>query len=169
VFLEDLDLYASERGGAASTTLGELLSQMDGLESNDGVIVVATTNDLAAIEPALRERPSRFDAVIEIGLPETAARREILVKQWQRQRPGAELVDHTARATLGMSGAQVREAAILAIHNAIVRDSVDDAGLAHVEMLDIERGISQILGKPRRTAIGFRPGRRQAARCEPVV
>ena len=80
VFLEDLDMFASERGGCTDVTLGELLTQMDGLESNDGVIVVATTNDLAAIEPALAERPSRFDVVLEVGLPAHAARRRILAQ-----------------------------------------------------------------------------------------
>ncbi len=78
LFLEDLDLYAGDRSHSCSVTLGELLSQMDGLETNDGLILVATTNDLLAIEPALRERPSRFDVVLEVGLPQVAARRQIL-------------------------------------------------------------------------------------------
>ena len=69
-------------------TLGELLTQMDGLESNDGVIVVATTNDLGAIEPALAERPSRFDVVLEVGLPDGRARRRILQQNLRQQAVG---------------------------------------------------------------------------------
>jgi SpoVK/Ycf46/Vps4 family AAA+-type ATPase len=46
--------------------LGELLNQMDGLQPNEGLLVVATTNDLGAIEPALTNRPQRFDCIMEI-------------------------------------------------------------------------------------------------------
>jgi hypothetical protein len=70
VFLEDLELYASDRRGTADCqTLGEILAQLDGLSDNDGLMVIATTNDLTAIEPAIRERPSRFDLIVEVGPP----------------------------------------------------------------------------------------------------
>jgi hypothetical protein len=64
-----LDLYASKRTyDHASLPLGELLVQLDGMHSNEGILVIATTNDLDAIEPALKDRPSRFDRVIEFDV-----------------------------------------------------------------------------------------------------
>jgi len=61
LFFEDLDLNGANRHGDGSRQiLGELLTCLDGIESPDGVVVVATTNDLSAIEPALKGRPSRF-------------------------------------------------------------------------------------------------------------
>lgn len=154
VFLEDLDLYAGERGGASDTTLGELLSQMDGLEGNDGVIVVATTNDLAAIEPALAERPSRFDVVLEIGLPEAPARRAILARELRLQVSDDMLLDDATRETAGISGAQVREVAFLAIQRAILRGALAD-GIARPAAGDIRAAVEQVTGRRKRAAIGF--------------
>ena len=61
LFFEDLDLFGSTRThrSYSDMLLGELLNQLDGLRENDGIVVVATTNDLEAIEPALKDRPSR--------------------------------------------------------------------------------------------------------------
>ena len=154
VFLEDLDLYASERTRGSSTTLGELLSQMDGLEQNDGLIVVATTNDLAAIEPALRDRPSRFDVVLELGLPKTMARRSILAKHLARQLPSDEVLDRAATDTAGLSGAQVREVAVLAIQQAILRGAVHEDGLAHLAASDVLDAVEKVTGR-RKRGIGF--------------
>jgi SpoVK/Ycf46/Vps4 family AAA+-type ATPase len=128
---------------------------MDGLECNDGVIVVATTNDLAAIEPALSERPSRFDVVLEVGLPAADARRRILAQHLQRQSADAEVLDRAAAATEGCSGAQVREVAFRAVQRAILRGAVDRLGLAQVDDLDLQTAGDQVLGKQKRSAIGF--------------
>jgi hypothetical protein len=155
VFLEDLDLFASGRGGQSDLTLGELLPQMDGLESNDGIIVVATTNDLAAIEPALAERPSRFDVVLEVGLPGFEARRAILLKQLARQAPADDLLDAAARETEGLTGAQLREVAFLAVQQAILRNALDERGLAAIDGHDLVTAAEQVSGRRKRMAIGF--------------
>jgi SpoVK/Ycf46/Vps4 family AAA+-type ATPase len=138
----------------SNTTLGELLAQMDGLESNDGVIVVATTNDLAAIEPALTERPSRFDVVLEIGLPQAAARRAILAQRLARQTPDAATLDLATEETTDLSGAQVREVAFLAIQRAILRDALQ-GGLARPDAADIRAAVEHVTGRRKRAAIGF--------------
>lgn len=81
LFFEDIDLFTDDRSSYCSKAmLGEILAQLDGFETNDGLIFIATTNDLAAIDPAIRERPSRFDVVIHIELPSRFARREILAR-----------------------------------------------------------------------------------------
>jgi hypothetical protein len=156
VFLEDLDMFASERGGATDVTLGELLTQMDGLESNDGVIVVATTNDLSAIEPALAERPSRFDVVLEVGLPAAAARRRILLQNLSKQAPPDDVLDCAATATEGCTGAQIREVAFLAVQRALLRGAVDADGRALLEFDDVQAAAEKMGVKTKRGPIGFR-------------
>ena len=68
LFLEDLDLFAPRRGHGSyeNIVLADLMNLLDGLTENQGLVVVATTNDLETIEPALKNRPSRFDCIIEV-------------------------------------------------------------------------------------------------------
>ena len=129
---------------------------MDGLEENDGLIVVATTNDLEAIEPALKDRPSRFDVVLEIGLPEAAVRRRILELNLPKTALSATTLDRIAQATDGFSGAQVRELAFLAIQEALLRSDRDDSSVLCVADVDIERARLRIIGSRNRDAkVGF--------------
>lgn len=129
---------------------------MDGLENNDGVIVVATTNDLGAIEPALAERPSRFDVVLEVGLPDGRARRRILQQNLRQQAVADEGLVGAVVATEGCTGAQVREIAFLAVQQAILRESVNVLGLAQVDECDLRAAAERATGKPKRGPIGFR-------------
>ena len=155
LFLEDLDFYASERRSSNSrTSLGELLTQLDGLEENDGLVVVATTNDLAAIEPALKDRPSRFDVVLEIGPPSEVCRRKILQKHLRQVFCDDSLIAEAARRTDGFSGAQIREVALLAVQNSIVARHVDHDQRAMVTMDGVTAAIDRICGT-RKPAIGF--------------
>lgn len=116
LFFEDLDFYASRRdrmmGGAA--TLGELLVQLDGMQGNDGLLVVATTNDLEAIEPALKERPSRFDRVIEIGSSPPEVRAAHLLHLLAPYGVDGAAIDRILTETNGFSGAQLQELALRA-------------------------------------------------------
>ena len=115
LFMEDLDLFAERRGHRVDPAiLGELLAQMDGLEENDGLIVIATTNDLEAIEPALKDRPSRFDVVLEVGLPKQQQRGKILRDNLRALPTERGLLEEAAEATDGLTGAQVREVAFRA-------------------------------------------------------
>jgi len=137
VFLEDLDFYASDRRGPHRVSLGELLAQLDGLEQNDGLIVIATTNDLAAIEPALKDRPSRFDVVLEVGPPSETCRRKMLVQLLRRTSCDSLMIATAASLTKGLSGAQVREVAVLAIQSAICSGTVDGDGVATLSPNDL--------------------------------
>jgi ATP-dependent 26S proteasome regulatory subunit len=80
LLFEDIDLIATDRSttGNYSPVLGELLGQLDGLEVNNCIITIATTNYPEAIEKALRDRPSRFDRRIQFDLPTKDARRKML-------------------------------------------------------------------------------------------
>jgi hypothetical protein len=157
LFLEDLDLYAGERGEnlVGGPALGELLGQMDGLADNDGLIFIATTNDLNAIEPAVRERPSRFDVVLEIGPPDRAGRRQILSRLLQSAEPGEERLDSAADLTAGLTGAQLREIAFLALQRAIDRAPGDHPGPVTLEEEDLKLAVDKLAGL-RRGPMGFR-------------
>lgn len=134
--------------------LGEILAQLDGFESNDGLIFIATTNDLEAIDPAIRERPSRFDVVLHLGLPSRDARRKILARNLPTGSVSESLLDEAAAATDGFSGAQVREAAYLALQQAVLRDESDsDADLA-LDAEDLTHAVARLRGN-REAVIGF--------------
>ena len=122
-------LGSKRRGGAAAggneehdQTLNQLLALMDGIGSSPGVLVIAATNRLAALDPALT-RPGRFDRILTLSLPDEAARLAILrVHAAKTPLEAAERVlPRVARATAGLSGAElahlVNEAAIGAVRD----------------------------------------------------
>ncbi len=70
IFMEDIDTAGiSRRMGRMNCFLGRLLNEMDGIQKNDGIIVVATTNDIYSLDAALANRPGRFDLKIKVGNP----------------------------------------------------------------------------------------------------
>jgi cell division protease FtsH len=123
VFIDEFDALGKARGGVNSheereQTLNQLLVELDGFTSTDGVVVIAATNRLDTLDPAVL-RPGRFNRKIHVGLPDVAGRREILAVH-ARGKPLADDIDldTIARKTYGFSGAQLadllNEAAILA-------------------------------------------------------
>ena len=109
VFLEDLDLVAEIRGTSSTHGLGELLAQMDGFKANDGLVIIATTNQPEAIDEALK-RPGRFDRHLAFKLPDEEGRRRILSRLLVTL-PGEPEVflDRLVTETGGFSGAHLRE------------------------------------------------------------
>ncbi|HEY8095025.1 MAG TPA: ATP-binding protein, partial [Methylobacter sp.] len=81
VFIEDMDLFGGERNmiGRDSTVLNEFLAQLDGTDSNSGIIVMASTNDVASMDEALVNRPARFSVKIEIPYPDAEDRSKMLL------------------------------------------------------------------------------------------
>ena len=123
IFIDEIDSIAPKRdevtGEVERRVVAQLLALMDGLESRGKVVVIGATNRPNALDPALR-RPGRFDREIEIGIPDTKARREIL-EIHTRGVPLAEDVnlDKLAEMTHGYVGADlaalVKEAAMRAL------------------------------------------------------
>ena len=125
VFIDEIDAVGRQRGAGLGgghdereQTLNQLLVEMDGFGSNEGVIVLAATNRQDILDPALL-RPGRFDRQIYVGLPDIKGR-EAILKVHSKQKPLAEDVDlnQVARATAGFTGADLEnllnEAALLA-------------------------------------------------------
>ena len=125
VFIDEIDAVGRQRGTGLGgghdereQTLNQLLVEMDGFSSNEGVIVMAATNRADILDPALL-RPGRFDRQIYVGLPDIKGREDIL-KVHARQKPLAEDVAlrDIAKATAGFTGADLEnllnEAALLA-------------------------------------------------------
>jgi len=135
IIVEDIDTAGTvSRKFANHPILGEYLQAMDGLESNDGVIVLATTNHTENIDPAISDRPGRFDRIIEIGLPNSIQRREIiniLLKKYPVDKITKTTVSHLVEHSSELSGAWIREivqsALILAISQQ--RNEIMDADL----------------------------------------
>ena len=123
IIVEDIDTAGTvSRKFANHPILGEYLQAMDGLESNDGVIVLATTNHTEDIDPAISDRPGRFDRIIEVGLPNLTQRREIieiLLRKYPVAKVTKSTVSHLVKHSSELSGAWIREiiqsALILAI------------------------------------------------------
>ena len=124
VFIDEIDAVGRQRGSGLGgghdereQTLNQLLVEMDGFGSNEGVVVLAATNRVDILDPALL-RPGRFDRQVYVGLPDIKGREEIL-KIHARNKPLAEDVDlgQVAKGTPGFTGADLEnllnEAALL--------------------------------------------------------
>src|SRR5690242_5542623 len=141
IFIDEIDAVGRHRGAGLGgghdereQTLNQLLVEMDGFESNDGVILIAATNRPDVLDPALL-RPGRFDRQIVVDAPDLKGREGIL-KVHLRNKPIADDVDITtlARGTPGMAGADlanlVNEGALLAVrreHDKLYMIDLEDA------------------------------------------
>jgi transitional endoplasmic reticulum ATPase len=130
IFMDEIDSIAPVRGGDSDShvterVISQLLTEMDGLEALNNVVVIAATNRPDMIDPALL-RPGRFDRLVRIGPPDLEARKQIL-KVHTKDRPLAADVnlDELAKRTDGFTGADitavVNEATMLAIRKVVAK------------------------------------------------
>jgi cell division protease FtsH len=155
IFMDEIDAVGRHRGAGLGgghdereQTLNQLLVEMDGFETNEGVILIAATNRPDVLDPALL-RPGRFDRHVVVARPDVKGREEIL-RVHTRRVPLAPKVDLTvlARGTSGFSGADlanlVNEAALLGARQ----------DKKSVEMIDFENAKDKVLmGVERRSMI----------------
>ncbi|HLT98832.1 MAG TPA: ATP-dependent zinc metalloprotease FtsH [Burkholderiaceae bacterium] len=165
IFIDEIDAVGRQRGAGLGggndereQTLNQLLVEMDGFETGQGVLVIAATNRPDVLDPALL-RPGRFDRQVVVALPDIRGREHIL-KVHMRKVPLASDVDPTilARGTPGFSGADlanlVNEAALFAARR----------NGRTVEMADFEKAKDKIImGAERRTLIMPEEERRNTA------
>jgi cell division protease FtsH len=147
VFIDEIDAIGQRRAGAGAVvandereqTLNQLLSEMDGFEPTQGIVVLAATNRPESLDPALL-RPGRFDRQVTIPLPNLAERAAILAVHCRGKRLAPDVdLSVVARGTPGFSGADLanlaNEAAIVAVR----------AGREVIEMSDFEEARDRIL------------------------
>ena len=142
IFIDEIDAIGKKRDGQVGgndereQTLNQLLTEMDGFEGNNGVIILAATNRPESLDPALT-RPGRFDRRVPVELPDLKGREAILKVHAKKIKPADDVDFHTiARMASGASGAElaniVNEAALRAVrqgrtivHEADLEESVE--------------------------------------------
>ena len=139
IFIDEIDSMGGRRHSKQRDTdrqtLNTLLSEMDGFDGSNGVVVIAATNRLEDLDPALT-RPGRFDSHFAVSLPETAKERQMIIRLYSKNKKFADDVDLEvfSKETLGCSPATIKtvlnEAAIIAARRAdgiINRAILDEA------------------------------------------
>jgi len=159
VFFDELDAVAPVRSGASCDShvseriISQLLTELDGLDSLHGVLVLAATNRKDIIDPALL-RPGRFDRHVNVGMPDVDAREEIF-RIHTRGKPTSMDVDPCimARATEGWSGAEIasacQEAGMLAIRDYVKSGGKDDPQAVkkcRIKLDHFQRALERIKG-----------------------
>ena len=154
VFIDEIDAIGKKRDGQIGgndereQTLNQLLTEMDGFEGNNGVIILAATNRPESLDPALT-RPGRFDRRVPVELPDLAGREAILKVHAKKIKASDDVDFHTiARMAAGTSGAElaniINEAALRAVRN----------GRTVVTQADLEESIEVVIaGYQKKNAI----------------
>ena len=156
VFIDEIDAIGQKRNSGSGMggndereqTLNQLLTEMDGFESNNGVIILAATNRPESLDPALT-RPGRFDRRVPVELPDLAGREAILKVHARKIKTAPDVDFHTiARMAAGTSGAElaniINEAALRAVR----------AGRTVVTEADLEESIEVVIaGYQKKNAI----------------
>lgn len=149
VFIDEIDAVGRQRGAGLGgghdereQTLNQLLVEMDGFGSNEGVVVLAATNRVDILDPALL-RPGRFDRQVYVGVPDVKGREEIL-KIHARNKPLAEDVDlgTLAKATASFTGADLEN---------LMNEAALRAARLHqpfITMSDLQESVIKVLAGP---------------------
>lgn len=179
IFIDELDAVGRHRGAGLGgghdereQTLNQLLVEMDGFETNQGIIILAATNRPDVLDPALL-RPGRFDRQVVVPQPDVKGRLEIL-KVHTRNIPIDEMVnlEHIARGTPGFSGADlanlVNEAALLAARKSKSKVEMSDFEAAKDKVLmGVERKSMIISGTEKNNTAYHEAGHALVAKLTP--
>jgi len=155
IFIDEIDSIGRKRGAGLGgghdereQTLNQMLAEMDGFETSEGIVIMAATNRPDILDPALL-RPGRFDRQIVVPVPESSERKAILEVHSRDKRIGSDVdMDTMAKATVGMAGADlanlVNEAALVAVRR----------GSKEIERIDFENARDRVvLGAQRESVI----------------
>lgn len=145
VFIDEIDAVARRRGTGMGgghdereQTLNQLLVEMDGFGANEGIIVLAATNRVDILDPAIL-RPGRFDRKIAVGTPDVGGREDIL-KVHSRNKPLGDDVDlqQIAQTTAGFTGADLENL----LNEAAIYAAMDNR--AYIQQEDIKRAFIKV-------------------------
>jgi cell division protease FtsH len=160
IFIDEIDAVGKARGGVVAgggghderdQTLNQLLVEMDGFDSQSGIIMLAATNRVDVLDPALL-RPGRFDRRVVVQLPDVIGREKILKIHAQKTNLSSTAsLKQIAKGTAGFSGADlanlINEAALFAARR----------NQTQVQQIDLEEARDKILMGPQRKSMQFNP------------
>jgi len=179
IFIDEIDAVGRHRGAGLGgghdereQTLNQLLVEMDGFESNEGVILIAATNRPDVLDPALL-RPGRFDRQVVVPVPDIRGREGILSVHMRKKPLAADVDNRTlAKGTPGFSGADlenlVNEAALLAARKN--KDAIDMSDFEEAKdkvMMGLERKSMFLTEEQKRTTAYHEAGHALVARMLP--
>jgi len=169
IFVDEIDSIGRKRGAGLGgghdereQTLNQMLSEMDGFDPAEGVVIMAATNRPDILDPALL-RPGRFDRQIVVPLPDLEERLPILEVHCKDKRVGDDVnLELVARGTPGMSGADlanlVNEAALYAVRRGSHQIEMQDFESARDRVLMGQRRESLVLSEPEKERVAFHEG-----------
>jgi cell division protease FtsH len=169
IFIDEIDSIGRKRGAGLGgghdereQTLNQMLAEMDGFETTEGVVMMAATNRPDILDPALL-RPGRFDRQIVVPLPDLAERLPILAVHCKDKRIAPDVdLPVVARGTPGMSGADlanlVNEAALHAVRRGVPAVSMQDFEAARDRVLMGQRRESTVLTDKEKEATAYHEG-----------
>jgi len=169
IFVDELDSIGRKRGAGLGgghdereQTLNQMLSEMDGFETTEGIVMMAATNRPDILDPALL-RPGRFDRQIVVPLPDLDERKAILEVHCKDKRIAADVdLSVVARGTPGMSGADlanlVNEAALFAVRGGKHEVHMDDFESARDRVLMGQRRETMALSDDEKEIIAYHEG-----------
>ena len=162
IFFDEIDALVPARGGGsddhvAERVLSQFLTELDGVEELNGVLVLGATNRLDMLDPAIL-RPGRFDQIVEIPLPDEEGRRLIFEVHLRKKPLGPGISARSLAAdTDGFSGAEIEgvctQAALRAVRRAVTERIGNPSAEAVVIIKadDLERALEEVKGAPERS------------------
>jgi AAA+ superfamily predicted ATPase len=149
LIIEDIDWIAEDRSSSSDAgKVIELMNQLDGIEEMDGVIVIATTNDVDKIERAIKNRPGRFDRVVRFDNPEEPERRRMIDRFCRDWTLEGVPVEKVVSLTGGLSGAHMYELCRTAARKSLEAGSyAPDTRRAVIRLRDFKQAVAEVKNK----------------------
>ncbi|RLA63211.1 MAG: hypothetical protein DRQ88_12730 [Epsilonproteobacteria bacterium] len=147
VLFEDIDYIGKDREGYSGSfdkITGELLNQLDGVQSNEGIITLASSNYPKALDKALRNRPGRFDIRVRFELPDSVLREKMLIKFFgPTDISDLDMPDMVEKSD-GYTGAYIKELVVATVMLAVTKESTMEDGTAIVKKEFFEEAFNQL-------------------------
>lgn len=128
LIIEDMDWIAFDRDAGKAGFVTELMNQMDGIEAFGDIVTIGTTNRKDELEDAIKNRPGRFDRLIEIDYPEIAERIEMIKSFCNKWDISSVNTNKIAECVDGLSGAHIKEICKTAAMHAVCLKSISEDG-----------------------------------------